>query len=379
MCPLARGTHVTGRAGRRLLSGRPAPAGPGSAVAKAEDGPGVAGGAAGSAGRAVWGAPRPLCPAGRETASPRCAAGPPRRDSCTRGSVSASAQQYVRRPVLRGSPRLGRAPLQRPQAEVPAAGSSSGLGLQPRAPAPSVQRGRVAFAGTPAPWPGRGATHMPVPRRRGRRGAAVPVNPSPRPFSSSRVTTQRAPPPGPVTAPRGRGVPLPGLPPGLSGRCRAVLVLLRVPSARLWRDCASWAAALCPGPLAGVPALPPARLPGRAPTSQRRPRRAPASGSGGAWVQSGAQSPLHGPGVPTLACAESHGSTPPSRPAPRGLSPAAGGHPLASRSSQAPPRVGGHLRVGLLWSAQFFVSSVGAHLAHTDSRGPRVHSAVRVA
>lgn len=220
MCPLARGTHVTGRAGRRLLSGRPTPAGPGSAVAKAEDGPGVAGGAAGSAGRAVWGAPRPLCPAGRETASPRCAAGPPSRDSCTRGSVSDSAWQYVRRPVLRGSPRLGRAPLQRPQAEVPAAGSSSGLGLQPRAPAPSVQRGRVAFAGTPA-----SATHMPVPRRR---GAAVPVNPSPRPFSLSRVTTQRAPPPGPVTAPRGRGVPLPGLPPSLSGRCRAVLFLLCV-------------------------------------------------------------------------------------------------------------------------------------------------------
>lgn len=375
MCPLARGTHVTGRAGRRLLSGRPAPAGPGSAVAKAEDGPGVAGGAAGSAGRAVWGAPRPLCPAGRETASPRCAAGPPRRDSCTRGSVSASARQYVRRPVLWGSPRLGRAPLQRPQAEVPAAGSSSGLGLQPRAQAPSVQRGRVAFAGTPA-----SATHMPVPRRRGRRGAAVPVTPSPRPFSSSRVTTQRAPPPGPVTAPPGPRRP----PPWAAGPEWQVPFSAGPPpcvsSARLWRDCASWAAALCPGPLAGIPALPPARLPGRAPTSQRRPRRAPASGSGGAWVQSGAQSPLHGPGqVLTLACAESHGSAPPSRPAPRGLSPAAGGHPLASRSSQAPPRVGGRLRVGLLWSAQFFVSSVGAHLAHTDSRGPRVHSAVRVA
>lgn len=379
MCPLARGTHVTGRAGRRLLSGCPAPAGPGSAVAKAEDGPGVAGGAAGSAGRAVWGAPRPLCPAGRETASPRCAAGPPRRDSCTRGSVSASARQYVRRPVLRGSPRLGRAPLQRPQAEVPAAGSSSGLGLQPRAPAPSVQRGRVAFAGTPAPWPGRGATHMPVPRRRGRRGAAVPVNPSPRPFSSSRVTTQRAPPPGPVTAPRGRGVPLPGLPPGLSGRCRAVLVLLRVPSARLWRDCASWAAALCPGPLAGIPALPPARLPGRAPTSQRRPRRAPASGSGGAWVQSGAQSPLHGPGGPGAGVCREPRERAALAPGPSRPEPCRGWPPTCLSQFTGLPRAGGRLRVDLLWSAQFFVSSVGAHLAHTDSRGPRVHSAVRVA
>lgn len=146
-----------GRAGRRLLSGHPAPAGPGSAVAKAKDGPGVAGGAAGSAGRAVWGAPRPLCPAGRETASPRCAAGPPRRDSCTRGSVSASAWQYVRRPVLRGSPRLGRAPLQRPQAEVPAV-------VRARAPAPGAgplcAAGPSGFRGHPGPLAGqRSHTH----------------------------------------------------------------------------------------------------------------------------------------------------------------------------------------------------------------------------
>lgn len=160
MCPLARGTHVTGRAGRRLLSGRPAPAGPGSAVAKAEDGPGVAGGAAGSAGRAVWGAPRPLCPAGRETASPRCAAGPPRRDSCTRGSVSASARQYVPSPRTVGVPSPGPGPF----AKTPGRGSRCGLVVRARAPAPGAgplcAAGPSGFRGHPGPLAGqRSHTH----------------------------------------------------------------------------------------------------------------------------------------------------------------------------------------------------------------------------